>query len=75
MLHAFCPKPWQAIIRPWRLSAVIAKLSAAGIRGMTATNVSGVGMQGGAQQQDPPPPPCGIDVLIYDRVALLADER
>jgi hypothetical protein len=38
----------QAIVRPWRLPYVINALGDAGIRGMTATPVRGVGMQGGA---------------------------
>lgn len=38
----------EAIVRPWRLPDVISALSAKGIRGMTATQVKGVGMQGGA---------------------------
>lgn len=37
----------QAIVRPWRLTYVIQALGDAGIRGMTATPVHGVGMQGG----------------------------
>jgi nitrogen regulatory protein PII len=37
----------QAIVRPWRLPYVINALGDAGIRGMTATPVRGVGMQGG----------------------------
>ena len=36
-----------AIIRPWRLPAVVAALSDAGIRGMTVTDVRGLGAQGG----------------------------
>jgi hypothetical protein len=46
--HVFSP---QAIVRPWRLPYVINALGDAGIRGMTATPVRGVGMQGGACQQ------------------------
>jgi nitrogen regulatory protein PII len=34
-------------VRPWRLTYVIKALGDAGIRGMTATPVHGVGMQGG----------------------------
>jgi nitrogen regulatory protein PII len=34
-------------VRPWRLPYVINALGDAGIRGMTATPVRGVGMQGG----------------------------
>lgn len=37
----------QAIVRPWRLTYVIQALGDAGIRGMTASPVHGVGMQGG----------------------------
>jgi nitrogen regulatory protein PII len=37
----------QAVVRPWRLTYVIKALGDAGIRGMTATPVHGVGMQGG----------------------------
>lgn len=37
----------QAIIRPWRLPYVVRELSRLGIYGMTATNVKGVGVQGG----------------------------
>ena len=36
-----------AIIRPWRLPAVVAALSEAGIRGVTVTDVRGIGAQGG----------------------------
>lgn len=42
------PHSVQAIVRPWRLPYVINALGDAGIRGMTATPVRGVGMQGGA---------------------------
>lgn len=41
------PPPAQAIVRPWRLPFVIESLSTKGVRGMTCTNVKGVGMQGG----------------------------
>ena len=37
----------QAIVRPWRLQDVVHELSAHGILGMTATQVLGVGVQGG----------------------------
>lgn len=37
----------EAVVRPWRLTYVIKALGDAGIRGMTATPVRGVGMQGG----------------------------
>lgn len=37
----------QAIVRPWRLPFVVEALSEKGIRGMTAYDVKGVGMQGG----------------------------
>ncbi len=36
-----------AIIRPWRLSAVVSALNEAGIRGLTVTDVRGLGAQGG----------------------------
>lgn len=36
----------EAIFRPWRLPAVICKLSKEGIKGMTASDVRGLGMQG-----------------------------
>lgn len=36
-----------AVIRPWRLPAVVSALSEAGIRGMTVTDVRGLGAQGG----------------------------
>jgi nitrogen regulatory protein PII len=35
-------------VRPWRTPYVVRALSEAGIRGMTARDVRGVGMQGGA---------------------------
>ena len=38
----------EAIIRPWRLEDVVHDLSKNGIVGMTASNVMGVGVQGGA---------------------------
>ena len=37
----------QAIIRPWRMDKVVQSLNAAGIRGMTVTDVRGAGVQGG----------------------------
>jgi len=37
-------------MRPWRLEDVVHDLSKNGIVGMTASNVMGVGVQGGAQQ-------------------------
>lgn len=37
----------QAIVRPWRLSHVVAELSKVGIYGLTATRVRGAGVQGG----------------------------
>ena len=39
----------EAIMRPWRLEDVVHDLSKNGIVGMTASNVMGVGVQGGAQ--------------------------
>lgn len=41
----------EAIVRPWRLPSVIEALSTAGIRGMTASQVRGVGVQGGARER------------------------
>lgn len=41
----------QAIVRPWRLSFVVNSLAREGIRGMTAQNVRGVGVQGGTLRQ------------------------
>ncbi|WIA16272.1 hypothetical protein OEZ85_012978 [Tetradesmus obliquus] len=41
----------EAIVRPWRLPYVINALGDAGIRGMTATPVRGVGMQGGRKER------------------------
>ena len=38
----------EAIMRPWRLEDVVHDLSKNGIVGMTASNVMGVGVQGGA---------------------------
>ena len=39
----------QSIIRPWRLKGVVTSLSNRGIRGMTVSQVSGIGFQGGTQ--------------------------
>lgn len=41
----------EAIFRPWRLPFVIGELSKNGIRGMTATEVRGVGIQGGQRER------------------------
>lgn len=41
----------EAIVRPWRTPYVLRALSEAGIRGMTARDVSGVGMQGGSRER------------------------
>lgn len=41
----------EAIVRPWRTPYVIRALSEAGIRGMTARDVKGVGMQGGSRER------------------------
>eukprot|EP00879_Flechtneria_rotunda_P005583 GHRR01005877.1.p2 GENE.GHRR01005877.1~~GHRR01005877.1.p2 ORF type:complete len:178 (+),score=34.97 GHRR01005877.1:99-632(+) len=41
----------EAVVRPWRLPYVINALGTAGIRGMTATPVRGVGMQGGNKER------------------------
>ena len=38
-------------MRPWRLTFVIEELSKRGIRGMTASQVRGVGMQGGSRER------------------------
>jgi nitrogen regulatory protein PII len=37
-----------AVIRPWRLPQVVHALGEAGIRGMTVTDVKGLGAQGGS---------------------------
>lgn len=41
----------EAIVRPWRTPYVLKALSNAGIRGMTARDVRGVGMQGGSRER------------------------
>lgn len=41
----------EAILRPWRLDYVIKELSKAGIRGITFTEVKGVGAQGGNRER------------------------
>ncbi|KAI8474685.1 MAG: nitrogen regulatory protein PII [Monoraphidium minutum] len=41
----------EAIVRPWRTPYVLRALSDAGIRGMTARDVRGVGMQGGSRER------------------------
>jgi len=41
----------EAIVRPWRLQDVVHELSAHGILGMTATQVLGVGVQGGTRER------------------------
>lgn len=41
----------EAIIRPWRLQNVVAALDEAGVRGMTAVNVSGAGVQRGRRER------------------------
>lgn len=41
----------EAIIRPWRLPDVVKALSDAGIRGMTTSEVKGVGAQGGVRER------------------------
>jgi nitrogen regulatory protein PII len=41
----------EAIVRPWRTPYVVAALAAAGIRGLTAAPVRGVGVQGGARER------------------------
>lgn len=45
----------QAILRPWRLDGVIKALNAHGIRGLTVSDVAGIGFQGGA---------CGADTGV-----------
>jgi hypothetical protein len=47
VLTVLMPHALQAIVRPWRLPFVVEALSDKGIRGMTAYDVKGVGMQGG----------------------------
>ena len=41
----------EAIVRPWRLPAVVEALSRAGIVGMTASDVQGAGVQGGRKER------------------------
>lgn len=41
----------EAIMRPWRVSDVVHELTAAGILGMTQTNVLGAGVQGGTRER------------------------
>jgi len=41
----------QATIRPWRLEKVVQTLSELGIRGMTVSEVRGMGMQGGGGER------------------------
>lgn len=41
----------EAIVRPWRLPAVVEALSRAGITGMTAQDVLGAGVQGGRKER------------------------
>ena len=41
----------EAIVRPWRLAAVVEALSRAGITGMTAQDVLGAGVQGGKKER------------------------
>jgi Nitrogen regulatory protein P-II len=40
----------QAVLRPWRLSGVVNALSEAGVRGLTVTDVRGIGFQGGTRR-------------------------
>jgi nitrogen regulatory protein PII len=41
----------EAIIRPWRTNKVVRELSAAGIKGLTVSDVSGAGVQGGKRER------------------------
>lgn len=41
----------EAVVRPWRLPAVVEALSRAGITGMTALDVLGAGVQGGKKER------------------------
>lgn len=41
----------EALIRPWRLQKVTEQLNAAGIRGMTVSDVKGAGEQGGRKER------------------------
>lgn len=48
LLRSLCKNQVQAIFRPWRLDHVVSALSKQGIMGMTAYQVTGHGVQGGA---------------------------
>lgn len=41
----------EAIIRPWRTQKVVHELSESGIKGMTVSDVSGAGVQGGKRER------------------------
>lgn len=41
----------EAIIRPWRIPKLVDALNAAGIRGMTVSDVLGAGVQGGSRER------------------------
>lgn len=41
----------EALVRPWRLKAVVNALSASGILGVTATSVDGIGAQGDGEKE------------------------
>lgn len=41
----------EAIIRPWRLQAVVQALNKSGVRGMTVSDVRGAGVQGGKRER------------------------
>jgi len=41
----------EAIVRPWRTSKLVQVLNAAGIRGMTVSDVQGAGVQGGSRER------------------------
>lgn len=41
----------EAIIRPWRLAKLVSVLNAAGIRGLTVSEVQGAGVQGGIRER------------------------
>ena len=50
-LFRCAPLCMQAIVRPWRLGKLTSVLSAAGIRGMTVSEVLGAGIQGGIRER------------------------
>jgi len=42
----------EAIVRPWRLQKIVQVLNEKGIRGMTVSDVRGIGVQGGSTERD-----------------------